>query len=121
MSAWLESMNDEESTGDENLIFDDEVEYSNPEFGLTPEQQRKVDSIMQQLYDGTDEYRRLMEIVMADIPNWTPEFGEQQDQARERMFELDNDLPQLLTQYYFVTRDMESLEQLLPLFKGIMK
>ncbi len=139
MLAWLESMDGEESTDDEkstdgeNLTlgnefdfqdefsFDDEVEYSNPESGLTPEQQREANSIVQQLHEGTDEYRRLMDIINADIPNWTPEFGEQQDQARYRMAELDNELPGLLSQYYFVTRDMDSLERLLPLFEGVMK
>ena len=105
----------------DEFSFDDEVEYSNPESGLTPEQQREANSIVQQLHEGTDKYRQLMDIIMTDIPNWTPEFGEQQNQARYRMAELDDELPGLLSQYYFVTRDMESLERLLPLFEGVMK
>ena len=131
MLTWLESMSHEEPTSDENFAlddgfdsddeFDDVSENSNSEFGLTPEQRQEADSIVQQLHEGTDEYRRLMDIIMTDIPNWTPEFGEQQERARGRLYELDSHLPQLLSEYYFVTRDMDSLERLLPLFEGVMK
>ena len=129
--AWLESLDDEKSPdieksmGDEkpmdneNLTsdFNDEPENTNSESGLTPEQQREVDSITQQLYDGTDEYRGLLEILRAD----PPVFAERWEQARHRMYELDDELARLLSDYYFITRDMDELEQFLPLFEGLMK
>lgn len=113
---WLELMDDDNLT----LDFDDEPENSNSEFGLTLEQQRNADSIMQQLYHGTDEYREMMETIMTDVPG-TPGLGEQMDQAHQRIDELDSELPKLISQYYFVTRNMDDLEQLLPLFEGVMK
>ena len=57
---------------------------------------------------------------MADVP-WSPGVGEQINQAHERIDELDSELPRLVSQYYFATRNLDDLEQLLPLFRGVMK
>ena len=57
---------------------------------------------------------------MADVP-WTPESVERKEQARQRIYELDDELPSLLSQYYLITRDMDGLEQFLPLFEGVME
>ena len=115
-------MGDEKPMDNENLTsdFNDEPENTNSEPGLTPEQQKEVDSITQQLYDGTDEYQGLVEILTTDVP-WTPEVGEWRDRARHRLYELDDELPRLLSQYYLITRDMDGLEQFLPLFEGLME
>ena len=129
--AWLKSLDDEKSTDTEKSMdtekpiddeiltsdFNDEPENTNSESGLTPEQQKKVDSITQQISDGTDEYRGLLEILRAD----PPVFAERWEQARHRMYELDDELARLLSDYYFITRDMDELEQFLPLFEGLMK
>ena len=61
-----------------------------------------------------------MEILTADVP-WTPESVERREQARQRIYELNDELPRFLSEYYFITRDMDGLEQFLPLFEGVMK
>lgn len=98
---------------------DDEPESSKSDSGLTLERQNEVDSIVERLYDGTDEYKRLMEIRTADVP-WTPEVHEQKIQAERRIDTLDSELPDLLSRYYLITRDMDGFQQLLPLFEGVM-
>ena len=99
---------------------DDDLEHSNSDFALTPEQQREVDSIIQRIYDGTDEYRGLIELLYADIP-YTPEVHEQRLQAGQRKDELEAEFPNLVAKYYMLTRDMDGLEQLLPLFEGVIE
>ena len=99
---------------------DDEPETSKSDSGPTPDRQKEVDSIVERLYDGTDEYKRLMEIRMADVP-LTPEVYERKMQAVRRIDTLDSELPDLLSRYYLITRDMDGFQQLLPLFEGVIE
>ena len=99
---------------------DDQFEISSSGFALTPENQSEVDSIIQRIYDGTDEYRGLMEIVYSDVP-WNPEVHEQRIQAEKRIDELDAELPNFVAHYYMITRDMDGVEQLLSHFDGVME
>ena len=129
---WLESLGDETLQSDEDLpfefddnfnddfTFDGEPENQGSEVDQPRVDQRVVDSIVERLYDGTDEYQRLMEIRTANVP-WTPEVHEQKIQAERRIDTLDSELPSLLSKYYLLTRDMDGFQQLLPLFEGVME
>lgn len=129
---WLESLGDETLQRDEELAFEfdddfsddftfyDEPENHGSEFDQTHVDQRVVDSIVQRIYDGTDEYRGLIEILYADVP-WTPEFQERRLQAQQRRDELESEFPNLVAKYFMLTQDMDSLEQLLPLFEGVIE